>query len=174
MPEIVVVQSIKSVWTKNSRGGRLASLRAAVPEALTIPTEENFPRDGFVLHEVVYRESNEFGVPLADTLKAVRGDSLEVGCVTVERAEEAVAVRYQHRPECGAPARFGWGGRETVKSFVLGPGETGRVAYNGRFRRDGWWYEKVVVNVGRCAELSPEVLTRSKPAHEIKGLAILW
>jgi hypothetical protein len=174
MSDIVIVQSIKSVWTKNSRGGRLATLRSAVPEALALPFRGGSPQAAFILHEVVYHESNNFSKPLTDSLKTVQSLSLEVGCVTIERNEESVVVKYEHGLRCGAPVRFGEGGQEALKKFALGAGETGRVAYNGRFSGDHWWYEKIIVNVCRCAEVSNDILTHSMPAPEIMDLAILW
>jgi hypothetical protein len=172
--DAVLVQRIKTVWTKKSRGGRLASLRNAVPEALAVPFEGRRGAAGFVIHEVVYHEADEFGGPLSVSLKEFAGDRLEVGCVTVRLSGDDVVVEYLHSYGGGAPVRRGRGGLAPPRSFALGRGQFGRVIHNGRFSGDEWWYEKVVVNVGGRGRQSPAAFTRGGPAFVIDDTAALW
>lgn len=170
---IVIVQSIQTVWTKSSRGGRGASLRNGVPEAVAVPRASATAGARLLLHRVVYHESNGFAAPLTDALEACAGDALEVGCVSVRAGASGASVEYEGGAKCGAPARLTTGLAATRKHFALRAGECVRVAYNGRFSGEHWWYEKQVVNVCLGVRLSPDIFTRAVPAQVWYDLAAL-
>ncbi|MDX6694520.1 MAG: hypothetical protein QOF02_2123 [Blastocatellia bacterium] len=175
MAEIVIVQSIKSVWTKKSRGGKLAGLRNAVAESFTIPLQNLTSNESFIFHAIVYDESNNFVSPVINSVGVIEGARLETGCVRVEQASGRVLVSYEYSgARCGAPERAKWPGASVGQSFELLPNECGRVVYNGRFSGNHWWYEKRVMNVGRFAQPLEQSFTRSRPAHLIDDTATLW
>lgn len=174
MAEVIIIQNIKTVWTKKSRGGKLASLRNGVPEAVALHPEEINRGGKFIFHSLVYHESDGFRKPVIDSTADVSGERFESGGVTVEFAAGQLVVKYEYNYKCGAPARFGPGGIPHHKTFQLNLNEFGRVLYNGRFSDEYWWYEKQVFNIGRFDKPQANVFTASKPLHLIDDIAALW
>jgi hypothetical protein len=174
MAEIVIVQSIKSVWTKQSRGGRLAVARNMVAEALAVPLRGLSADERFIFHSIVYDESNHFAAPVINSVGVVESLRLLTGCVQIERVDGRVLARYEYDTRCGAPSRAKRPGAHVGQSFELLPGEHGRIVYNGRFSDDEWRYEKRVLNVGRFAQPIERAFLQAQPKRLIDDTASLW
>lgn len=168
---VILVQEIRSVWTKASRGGPAAALRNSVPEAAPFPTAAARPPADRIFHQaLVYGEANGFASPLKSEFAVSDAASLAVGCVKihVSAGRLLVAYEYDHRAG-GLPPRLD----RPDEEITLPPGSWARVKHNGRFTGDEWWYEKLVVNVGLFRRPDPAAFLATPPPHEINRLADL-
>jgi hypothetical protein len=146
MPDPALIQIIRTVWTKTSRGGVLASQRNAVPNALPFAASfsHNQPQDIWV-QRVRFSETNGFTEPTSGDSSFVDEISILLEGVLVLRTGSSLSVSLDLDPAhfTGAPARTGRLYGRRPPSFSLLPGEWGRVSYNARHIEDeGWWYEK--------------------------------
>ncbi|HKQ76242.1 MAG TPA: hypothetical protein VJ810_21285 [Blastocatellia bacterium] len=101
--------------------------------------------------------------------------SIRIGCVRIEPQAEALRVTYEYDPRIGGmPRRYSYRGEPTNSSFDLCLNQWGRVKYNGRFSDDaGWWYLKVVFNIGWFDGVSQDVFVSTRPEHTIDQMATL-
>jgi hypothetical protein len=165
MADIVVVQQVRTIWTKKSRGGPGAVRRNVVPEACAIPLKQ-IPERGIELihHEVTFREKDAFAKPIHKVTINTTLRPLAVGCVAIHIGADHVTMEFQYRADCaGAPNR-GWAQR----IIPLAIGEWGQIAYNGRFApgwHGDWWYEKTVVNAAIVDHLSDHLFTGESPTY---------
>lgn len=184
----MVVQAIEVSWTKISRGGSLATLRNRVPEIALLPFGSSPPKSAmpiYIRHEITWGETNEFQQPLTGKIDiaefmgqvknrllgfhAAGGTSIKVGFEKSYGANP-VGKNLLDYTRLGAPART-----VPLEIFSLGPGEWGRVRYNGRFSwKSGWKYEKWVYNIGLFADTIPENCFQGSPARSYSSLADLW
>jgi hypothetical protein len=148
----VVVQWVRTYWTKRSRGAPGATRRNAVPEAFPLP--EAVPP---FVHEVRMHESDDFtphpavtsGLPPAAQVELTEAD----GTLTV-------LLVLQTAPEW---ARNGLGLRRPI---ALRPGQTLRWQANYRFTPDwGWYYRLDTLNV--CYGKGSAEVFLGPPAHRI-------
>jgi hypothetical protein len=173
---IVLIQEIRSIWSKVSRGGAAAALRNSVPEAALFPTIKAKPAAHQIFHHlVVYGEANDFAVPVKSESVELATSSNDIGCVKINVLSERVAVAYEYNYKCGGlPPRQVRPGVNVREEVMIEPGSWVRVRYNGRFSGDEWWYEKVVVNVGLLHKPDTEIFISTEPLHEISQMAELW
>jgi hypothetical protein len=155
-------------------------LRNSVPEAAPFPINESESAARRVLHQIlVYGEANDFAEPLkSEGVKAAAGLT-GIGCVRIRASSERVIVSYEYDYGCGGlPPRQTRPGVNVKEERVVVPGSWVRVRYNGRFSRDEWWYEKVVVNVGLFRRPDADIFILTEPGGdfsdgrvEVKGEA---
>ena len=167
----VIVQGITTRWTKASRGAPQAGLRAAVPEAATLPVMAG-ARHGVFVHGLEAREGDQF---VLEELDAELHPELPVTAFAVEVAaagELVVATRSTDRWS-------GWPRRERPRVvFRLAAGEWGRCVRNSRLggARD-WQYTRVVVNVAHLAgglgTAAPDLFTTTEPTYVVNEEAHL-
>lgn len=172
---MILIQEIRSIWSKASRGGPAAALRNAVPEAAPFPLVRAGSKTGPILHQsLLYGELNGFAEPISSQVVELRSDRISIGCVKIEVSSEQLVVAYEYDYRCGgAPPRHSRPGVNLKEEVVAGHESWVRVKYNGRFSGEDWWYEKVVLNVGLFQEYEPGVFYSSKPSHEISQMAEL-
>src|SRR5262245_43942324 len=142
---MVVIQEVHTSWTKDSRGAPGATARNAVPERLAFTTSVGH----HAVLEHLARYGEESGFVASETVTSYDAPaSLRYGCVRVVVDDSRVQVIWRYDPGyIGAPERDEGPPKE---AFVVSLGQWGRVRYNGRLTSDegGWWYRKVVLNVG--------------------------
>jgi hypothetical protein len=153
-PEVVdvVVQWVRTYWTKRSRGAPGAIRRSAVPEAFSLP--EAVPP---FVHEVRMSECDDF-TPHSTVTSGLPPDA------QVELAEAEGVLRVllvlQNAPEW---ASSGLGLRAAI---ALQPGQTLRWQVNYRFSPDrGWYYRLDTLNV--CYGKGTAGVFLGPPAHRI-------
>lgn len=178
MKDIVLIQRIECHWSKASRGGPEAAQRNAVPEAVKVPVQalRKTPPGLLVEHGVDYSERRGFDAPSERITEEPFG-RLKIGCVLIEPDSEGAWVVFEYDTgRAGAPFRYSPPGGRPATRFTLGPGQWGRVRYNGRFSHEegGWTYGKFVFNVGMFPALSADVFLHSEPAHTVDQTALLW
>ncbi len=167
---VVVVQQIKTTWTKASRGGDAAARRNAVPEVAQVPVHRaEVAGLKILLHQLLYSGRSGFADPVEKLVENPDHDPLRLGGVTIDTTEELLRAEFTWSRECGAPDR-GW----MRKTLLLGVNEWGQICYNGRFAEEaGWVYEKIVVNAGLFEPPSGEVFTRTEPTQRYSAMGHL-
>ena len=173
---MVLIQEIRSVWSKVSRGGGAAALRNSVPEAALFPAVKAKPAAHQIFHHlVVYGETNDFARPVKSESVELAKSFADIGCVKINVLSERVTVAYEYNYKCGGlPPRQIRPGVNVREEVIVEPGGWVRVRYNGRFSGDEWWYEKVVVNVGSLQKPDAEIFISTEPLQEISQVAGLW
>ena len=167
---MVVIQEVQTSWTKDSRGAPGAVARNAVPERLSfIPSAGHH-----AILEHLARYGEESGFVASETVMSYDTPaSLRYGCVRLVVANSRVQVMWRYDPGyIGAPERDEGPPKE---AFVVSVGQWGCVRYNGRLSSDeGWWYRKVILNVGIfAAPTGSEFLVR-EPDFKYDQTAHLW
>lgn len=172
---MVLIQEIRSIWSKASRGGAAAALRNSVPEAVPFPIIKSRPAAHKVFHQIlVYGEANAFAEPLKSESREPAADLTDIGCVKIRVSPERVIVSYEYDYRCGGlPPRQTRPGVNVRAELIVEPESWARVRYNGRFSGDEWWYEKVVVNVGLFRQPCADIFGSTEPAGEISQMAEL-
>lgn len=173
MSHILLVQRLRTCWTKASRGGAGAVLRNRVPEIAEVPPQCLRPEGaGYVLHELTFVERDDFAAPQESLEIHGEREPFSVGCVRITRGLEAVTLEYRWDRGCaGAPER-GWS-RNVV---TIRAGEWAQIRYNGRFSVGWdcvWKYEKNVLNVGLFPALEGNAFRGSEPAVRFSDMAHL-
>ncbi len=172
---MILIQEIRSVWTKASRGGAGAALRNSVPEAAIFPAVgSKSAADKIFHHRLLYAEANDFAAPVRSEIAEHEHGSISVGCVKIEVSLEKLIVAYEYDYRCGgAPQRRGGLGMNLREEAVVGRDSWARVKYNGRFGGEEWWYEKLVINVGLFVRHDARAFYSTTPAREIVQMAEL-
>jgi hypothetical protein len=165
-PPKIILQRIRIVWTKASRGAPRASKRASIADALALPTQRRAGR--VFVHDMVADERNAFefvaGPKIAATDRA-RASSAERGFfgpvewVALEDGSLAVSLR----PEgTGAPRR------PVRRLFALQPGQWGKLVVNERIAvEETWLYAQSVVNVAFATPLRADLFEGTQPVKAV-------
>lgn len=172
---MVLIQEIRSVWSKAARGGAAAVLRNSVAESAPFSITSSKPATHKITRQLlVYAEANDFAEPIKSEVVESEAAAITIGCVKIEILDNGCLVAYEYDYKCGGlPPRRNRAGVSLREEMVVEPGCWVRVRYNGRFRGDEWWYEKVVVNVGMFEKPDADVFTLTEPVNEISQMAEL-
>jgi hypothetical protein len=172
---MILIQEIRSIWSKASRGGAAATLRNSVPEATLFPLSRSKSAAHKIFRQLlIYGETNDFAEPIKSEIVELASDTISIGCVKVEVSSECVIVAYEYDYKCGGlPPRHNESGVNLKEEVIVEPESWVRVKYNGRFSGDEWWYEKRVVNVGIFEKAHTDIFSSMGPAHEISQMAEL-
>lgn len=159
-PPFVIIQRIRSEWTKDSRGGEGARRRNAVPQAFTLPAV--CFTDRFSHHSVRFLERDEFRRSERDSV-AIGESWADMACSDLEitMEDEGLQVRLVTDGRNAAS-----GDMQTYRAFTLVPGTWGQLIYNARyvhFSTGIWSYELNVLNIGFLNAVQPKRFTSSKP-----------
>jgi hypothetical protein len=173
----IIIQNINTAWSKQSRGGKLASERNAVPEALLFPLEK--PRKsagGLIEHCLAYTEWEGFSTASYSSLIEEPAGKIRTGCVLIEPVGGELKVIFEYdTARAGMPIRYSPPGGKPSTRMRLQAGQWGRVLYNGRTAsEETWWYDKVVINVGLFKTLREDVFVSTQPTQVISQMARLW
>ena len=108
---MIVVQTIKTSWTKASRGGGLAVARNRVPKKMWLQLPDK--KKDIHWHEIQFSEENKFVTPLFEKFGSEAQDN-HFGCDNAEIIlnEDSVFLNYRYRT--GAPYSIPRGVREVV------------------------------------------------------------
>ena len=163
---MIVVQLIRTRWTKLSRGAPGASKRNTAPVVLLVP---NTPVTGeAIVHEVLFAERSDFN------------PSWECTAVTLEQAKERVRPIELRDESQTLRARFIWNftagapERPHGRAIRLQRGEWCQILSNGRYGYDdGWSYQSLVVNIAWHPE-SLGVFEAGEPVQRDDHRANLW
>ncbi len=173
---MIAVQTIHVNWTKDSRGGELATLRNSVPRAFPLRIPTDFP--ALIWHTVKFAENNRFENPHTDSSCTNSPDD-QFGCsnISVDLADNSAVLTYRYRD--GAPPRQFYDKTGTSvspsHSIKIRPNQWAAIEYNGRHTtRDGmWWYEHVIVNVAVADTIDHRAFLAHSPIERYTQLASL-
>lgn len=136
---MVVVQHIRVVWTKASRGAPGAVVRNAVPAAVLIETAPLAP---WVFHSVHFLERSGFKPESQHQFTRETHRERDRGLL-LELLPDGLHVGFRWEPGVGQPPRH-----ERREAFTLSVGGYARVIVNGRHAPDeGHWYTQETYNV---------------------------
>ncbi len=136
---VVLVQHIRVVWTKASRGAPNAVRRNAVASAVPFNLGAGAP---WVFHSVRFREETGFARE-HDRVLTQESYRERDHALLLELVPDGVQVGFRWQPTMGQPPR-----REKRDAFTLTAGCYGRVVVNGRHSAyDNHWYSQDTFNV---------------------------
>jgi hypothetical protein len=169
---MIVVQQISVHWGKESRGGRAAQRRNAVPEAFSLPEIAPVTDRFKLVHDTVYAWWDNNSKHKLSVEDFVPHKTFYIGGLRIKPTEDIVSVTYSYALNCGAPVRTSI----PRKVLSLTSGTWGRIIYNGRFSNNwtgSWTYEKNVFNIGYF-DTPKKNAFRGKPISIFSDLADLW
>jgi len=154
---MIVVQELRTRWTKLSRGAPAASLRNRTPRALRLPVRHVQSQNSF-FHRVVFAEEAAFE-PRVKEADFFANAKRELAGVEIRSDVSPLLVTFVWSHfGCGAPERP-HGQRASILS-----GEWCQILQNGRFGYDREWaYQSTVVNIAVMIDWNPEVFLTSPP-----------
>ena len=170
---MLVIQNLWSQWTKSSRDA--AAARPRLLEALPLPTPVGPPPPGQAwIHDVRRREDEGFelrtwsGWATQDDWSRMRFTNTLAWAL---RAGGVVEVTL--RPPSPNMRQTRWPDGLASPLYVLKPGETARILWNGRFRNSlfgsnrGSFYEEHLTLVAAANDPGPALFTAGSPDHAI-------
>ena len=159
---VVIVQVVRTTWTKASRGQPGASARAAVPLAFAVDGTPSGDRTDAVLVETIEADETD-GFTTVHRTEPI--DALPVRIAHLDIALDGERLVVTRRVEKGT----GWPARSpAIVAFRLGVGEWGRIVRNHRFSgySQEWSYEKTVVSIAHLATVDRRVFVDTEPDRE--------
>lgn len=153
---MLIVQHIKTEWTKLSRGMPGAVRRNAVPRELLLPV--GLLAGEFLLHSVSADEHDRFQL----RQQVEWGErACRYGSYRFSRAESGLAISFKYDYWYqGKPYRFAL----NRPLFTLHPGQRASLAINGRFASScGQFYRQSWVNFAYVEQLDASVFLRREP-----------
>lgn len=153
----LLVQRIRVVWTKASRGAPGAARRNAVPRALPFPTASD---DAYVLHHATCLEEAGF-TPRSHQRHEDRHRDRE-GDLRFLTRDGTLHVGFEWSRETGEPQRRG-----KHDALVLTKNVYGRLTVNGRRNLDVTTYSQDTYNLMLVERISQELFTARAPDREI-------
>jgi hypothetical protein len=134
-----LVQHIRLIWTKASRGAPNATRRNALPSAVPFDLGRGAP---WVFHSVVFREETGFVREYDRVLTKDNHRERDHGLL-LELLPSGVQVGVRWENDMGLPPRH-----EKQRAFLLAEGGYCRVVVNGRHSAyDNHWYSQDTYNV---------------------------
>jgi hypothetical protein len=168
---LIVLQKISTIWTGASWGEPGATARNATPEAMELPPPAFAPAARFILHDIAYREADNFQSPSEQFEQREPADPVQCDCLEFALANRALAVTLVWEYSRGVPKRPAF--PRTVWSFL--PGQWGRIAYNFRCAgENGWTYGKCVMSIGLFPVYSSRLFLEKDPAYIYRDMVALW
>jgi hypothetical protein len=170
----LIIQSICTTWTKQSRGGIHATARNQTPETVEIPVFALLiPDDTLLLHTTHYYERNLFQKPWEkiDLQQPTESDqTFRYNCLKLTRTENSLAATLEWEHIRGKPRRLDF----LRTGYTIHPDQWCQVAYNIRIAEEETVYKKYILNVGFAASYSPTLFLDTSPAHTYRDIVQLW
>ena len=162
---MILIQHIKIFWTKESRGARGASKRAAVPEVLSFPCPELPELDSVWMHMNGASEGEDFQLR-SDIFPHPMGEPILVSFYELVHQENSLKIRLGSQSAPGsATALSKW---PAPCELLLNRGQTAQ--WRVQARQQGWeepWYERDILNVAWLERYDSEVF-RNRPFDQVK------
>jgi len=176
---MIIIQHIKTMWTKDSRGAPNATLRNQVPKALKI---EGIPQEGdqIYIHSVVADEKKSFSLEqqfykLPENSNVFHNGIIKHYDAIMFYEEDGYwSFSFQdHMLVIGGPHR----NNQTL--FNLKVGQSGRFLINYRFAGSMFAhgaisYEQNIYNIVNCIEYNPDIFIENTPTYILDKQAKLF
>ena len=168
---MIIVQRIKTEWSKVARDSAGREQRARLPEAYRLPADTLEARGSFFVHDVMRRSHNEYVADdsTATSFAPLAREAVEGPVVFGERDGELTLHFRWNAIDCGKPPR------EVRDVLTLKPGAIARVRFNGRFLDEHFTrYEDNIVNVAYECAPTLDLFVKSTPVTTLDALVDLW
>lgn len=170
---MIVIQNQWTYWTKASRDAAAARPRLTQAQPLLAPAGSAPPGQAWV-HDIHRREDESFALQIwsgwasQDDLERMRFTNILTwafrtrGVVEIGLRPPSPGMRQSHWPNA-LPSPL----------FVLEPGDTGRISWNGRFRKTmggsnrGSFYEEHLIFVAATDEPGTDLFTRGPTTRTV-------
>jgi hypothetical protein len=172
----VIIQTITITWSKASRGGELAALRALIPKQLLVPHHSKL--SGSFCHTLAYSEENRFAAQLRDEFKRI-SLPFQFASTEIDYSGDTAILTYRYKN--GAPARTyhdNTGTLAPVQHSLRVPANSWAfLEYNSR-RSDSdtgkWWYEHIIINIAVGPQIDPANPFINEPTDCFSLVSQLW
>ena len=163
---MVVIQTLWTHWTRASRDAAAARPRLTGPLPLLTPVGPPPPGQAWV-HDIHRREDEAFA--LRTWSGWASQDDLErmwFTHIVTWKLRSGGAVEVGLRPPSPGMRQSHWPAALPSPLFLLEPGDTGRISWNGRFRKTmggsnrGSFYEEHLIFVAATEAPEPDLFTR--------------
>lgn len=164
---MILIQHIETVWTRQSRGMPGSAKRNAVARAMNLP---DFPEPvgQLLIHKAIARETSNF------TMEESHSFQQEMTYWTLEflLADNKLDTRFTYNyREHGEPNR----GAYPVSLFKLNPSEWGSFQINGRFSsHNRQYYRQHFINILFADFFTNDIFVSGKARYQINKLADLF
>lgn len=163
---MLVVQVVEILWSKETRGAPLSSIRAKLPRAFLIDA----PIAPYVFQHIRMEEWEEFNPCVVETRTKTAVPRIEGGLAMQSGEADSFHLGLIGNPSGGKPNRY-----PVNRALTLSYGESARLIVNGRHTSySGQWYSEYVYNVMSGSELVPNRFLSRKPDHEFSLAAHLF
>ncbi|MDH3741309.1 MAG: hypothetical protein OER56_06880 [Hyphomicrobiales bacterium] len=164
---MIVIQHIKVIWTKKTRGGKGAAVRNGVPQAFALlPVSSDAD---CALQSVRCEEHLDFQ-PVCAREAPVTQFPANWRCLGLSLSKDRFDVRFRWSPaQCGAPERHDF------DAFSLAKGDWSRLVCNGRSSDSvgHWYYQLDTYNIAFTEGFSAGLFLDTAPKRETSLLASL-
>jgi hypothetical protein len=168
---MIIVQHIRTRWTKASRGMPGAAVRNTVPRTMPLQPVPD-PAPGIHLHGVSADEADGFELRQKSAIIASGQQFTTYWSLRFHQEGASVRVEFRYLME-----EHGLPGRERPRHplFTLAPGEIGALHINGRFNYTSvQYYEQHFVNIANVHTPSPGLFTDRHPDYFVDMTANLF
>jgi hypothetical protein len=168
---VLLVQLIRTTWSKASRGGRAAAARNAVPETFLVPNLPSQSESTTVVHTLEFAEVNQFELPTYTNVTSTPSiGKMRLHSIAIYPASQSIRIAAEWLLLAGAPRR-----RPIANLVELASQTWVQIRYNLRTGLDeGWAYYKYVFNIGYFSSLPLEAFTTTVPKTIKSFLYDLW
>jgi hypothetical protein len=165
---MILVQHIKTIWTKKSRGMPGAAKRNAIPRKLEILNDKVASCKIFI-HEVFAQEWEDFNL---EQKTEVFTKSNKYWTLTFLDFKDEVQILFTYDYyEHGQPNRAAY--QKPLLKLRLG--ETGSLHINGRFSSySGQYYKQHFVNIGNVCQFNSNLFLENEPNHHVDKMVHLF
>ncbi len=165
---LIVVQELRTRWTKDSRGGPAASVRNATPHAAVLPTVPASAGEAVLVQRVKFDEAGDFAPESSFELTSLSDLRKTTADLQVHLESGVVRVRYVWNQFCGAPER------PHGRAIRIAQGSWCRILHNGRYGYAGSWsYQSTVVNIA-LGVIAPRTFLDTEPRESSDNRVELW
>lgn len=158
---MVVVQEVRTKWTKATRGAPLAGERKGLPQAFLLPTVEC----EYLFQAYLLEESKNYIPTIKELKQSTRTVQIKKLNDLILRMldKHTLSVGLRDNPHSGQPKRY-----PINNVFQLKPGQFGRILNNARYASyHGQHYYEAVYNIAFGQTVNPDRFLHSAPDHEL-------
>jgi hypothetical protein len=167
---MLLIQEIKTVWTKQTRGAKGSTLRNKLPNAFEVKTPHAGVNAIDCLHQlIIFREAEAFKQPYHTVKTLALKPTQRFGIAHIQPLVDTYQVVF----DFDSYYSYQDYKKPTVVELVLD--KFLQVAYQARLQQfDNAWYEKTVLNIAWVDRFDSTIFTHGKPLAKYEHYPILY